>query len=136
YGSPDNTARPGGVLTVVAFPSRNTSTPSTFRFMADDATVGAVVAQVGPACGGDIANVSLLPSPYTSVSRVPLPEQAVQYYRGSSAVLTLNGYNNTALFSGDPAVNASAAPLPPATDLILLSCLNSTIGAMVPLVQP
>jgi hypothetical protein len=36
---------------------------------------------------------------YTVPSTYPAPEQAVQDNRSSSAVLTLDGYNNTAVYT-------------------------------------
>ncbi|KAI0028567.1 hypothetical protein K488DRAFT_58261, partial [Vararia minispora EC-137] len=131
YGNPDNTSRPGGVMTTVAF--QNLNRTSTFHFMADNATVVAVTSQILTHCGGDINdNATFAPLPYTANSSTPLPEQAIQYYRSSSAVLSEDGYNNFALYASNP--NASTPPLPPSTDLVLLSCLNSTIGSTIPLV--
>jgi len=60
----------------------------------------------------------------------------VQYYRASSVVLTLDGYNDTAAL-GENVTNAADpiyhVPLPNTTDTTLLNCLNETIGAAVPL---
>jgi hypothetical protein len=60
----------------------------------------------------------------------------VQYYRASSVVLTLDGYNSTVL-NGTQNPNASApvVSLPNGTDTGLLTCLNDTIGRAVPLVD-
>lgn len=72
----------------------------------------------------------------------PLPEQAIQYYRASSVVLTLDGYNNTAVFASNGTIsNATSSwnptPLPILSDMDqnLLGCLNGTIGEAVPLVD-
>jgi hypothetical protein len=75
--------------------------------------------------------------PYTNSSTTPLPEQALQYYRASSVVLTLDGYNDTAALNGTQSLNASglAVPFPSDTDTTLLTCLNATIGRAVPLVD-
>ena len=68
-----------------------------------------------------------------STTSDPQPEQAVQYYRASSVVLTLYGYNNSAALSDN--ANATVTPLPTDIDMALLSCLNATIGDGVPLVD-
>jgi len=57
----------------------------------------------------------------------------VQYYRASSVVLTLDGYNNTAALSND--TNATNTPLPASVNTTFLDCLNQTIGAAVPLID-
>ena len=62
-----------------------------------------------------------------------MPQQVIQYYRASSAVLTLDGYNNSATFSSNE--SASDSPLPQNIDTTLLECLNQTIGSAVPLVD-
>jgi len=63
----------------------------------------------------------------------PKPQQAIQYYRASSTVLTLDGYNNSATFSSNE--SASDSPLPQNIDTKFLECLNQTIGSAVPLVE-
>jgi hypothetical protein len=57
----------------------------------------------------------------------------VEYYRASSVVLTLDGYNDTAALSND--TNAVDTPLPTNIDTTLLDCLNQTIGLSVPLID-
>jgi hypothetical protein len=68
------------------------------------------------------------------------PEQAVQYYRASSFVLALNGYNNSAsLVSNQPADNNTApptiadTPLPASLNTTFLQCLNFTTAFSLPL---
>ncbi|KAF9230879.1 hypothetical protein BU15DRAFT_91031 [Melanogaster broomeanus] len=68
-----------------------------------------------------------------SAPGAPQPEQAIQYYRSSSIVLTLDGYNNSATL--DSNLNATDSPLPSAIDLKLLDCLNQTIAAAAPLID-
>lgn len=60
------------------------------------------------------------------------PETIIQYYRASSVALSLDGYNNTAAFSGHE--NDTDAPLPSWVDSTFLQCVNATIGEAVPLV--
>jgi len=66
------------------------------------------------------------------------PDACLQYYRGSSFALGLDGYEN-----GQPAVGtndtaaleAPLAALPSSVNQTYFSCLNSTIGQDVPLVE-
>jgi hypothetical protein len=76
----------------------------------------------------------------TNSSR-PKPEQVIQYYRASSFVLSLDGYNNTfALTSNAPSnnnegpKNMTMVPLPNTLNQTFLNCINSTIGGKVPLI--
>ena len=73
----------------------------------------------------------------------PHPEEIFQYYRASSFALSLDGYNNTmALSSNAPTSNGSMpavltqTPLPSNLNTTLLTCLNTTIGNNLPLVDP
>jgi hypothetical protein len=73
----------------------------------------------------------------------PKPEQIIQYYRASSFILSLDGYNNTfALPSNAPSNNndgprnTTMVPLPNISDRNFLNCVNSTIGDKIPLIQP
>ena len=114
-----------------AFTSR-TSSSTTFHVVADNSTVVALIATIDSSCSSLLnANSSKTPVAINGSAQDPLPEQAVQYYRASSVVLTLDGYNNTAALTGG--ANKKPAPLPSNVDTALLSCLNSTIGQSVPL---
>ena len=128
YGNPNNSSRPGGPQTSAAF-SSNTSN-STFHVVADNTTVVALIASISSNCTF-ASNSSKTPVAFTGVASDPLPEQAIQYYRASSVVLTLDGYNNTAALTGDE--RAAPPPLPANVDRTLLNCLNATIGEAVPL---
>jgi hypothetical protein len=129
YGSPEDTSRPGGPLAFVNF-SSNTST---FSLLADNATVLALIPKINASCAVHhlLATAIMTPTPYTVSSTYPAPEQAVQYYRGSSAVLTLEGYNNSAVYTSNTSLSAS--PLPSGADTTLLACLNGTISSDIPL---
>lgn len=74
------------------------------------------------------------PTPFNSsqTSSYPKPEQAIQYYRASSVVLTLDGYNNTVALGANP--SAAPIPLPSNIDVQLMTCINQTIGSSVPLI--
>ena len=113
-----------------AFTSRSSNT--TFHVMSDNSTVVALIASINLNCTAVLgAKSSKTPAPFRGASSEPRPEQAVQYYRASSVVLTLDGYNNTAALGlkGD----AKPVALPAYVDKGLLDCLNHTIGESVPL---
>ncbi|KAF8492221.1 hypothetical protein F5888DRAFT_933794 [Russula emetica] len=136
YGLPDNTSRPGGPQEFALFHSKNTS--STFMVLADKSTVSSLLGTVKTNCSSYLSNDNTSSSltPYTNQS-TPGPQQAIQYYRASTVVLTLDGYDSGVL-NGTQNLNASVAPvisLPNGTDTALLTCLNDTIGRAVPLVD-
>lgn len=128
YGEPNNSSRPGGPLTQAAFSSNTTNT--TFHLVSDNSTVTSLIASISANCTL-ASNSSTTPSAFNASASDPLPEQGIQYYRASSVVLTLDGYNNTAALTGN--VNATPASLPVGVDMTLLNCLNATIGQAVPL---
>ncbi|KZV66398.1 hypothetical protein PENSPDRAFT_744766 [Peniophora sp. CONT] len=133
YGDPSNSSRPGGPMMQAAFISNFKG--NTFHVLADKATVVSLISSVTDNCWYDLSsNSSTSPSSYSGNNTGdPQPESSIQYYRASSVALTLDGYNNTAALSNDS--NAPATPLPTTgLDTVLLSCLNATIGAAVPLV--
>ncbi|KAJ7879753.1 hypothetical protein B0H14DRAFT_3106272 [Mycena olivaceomarginata] len=119
YGQPDNSSRPGGPMAPAVFQSNSTGT--TFRLVADNSTVADLMPDITANCSH-----FLVP---TSIS----PEQVVQYYRASSVALSLDGYNNSAVFA--PENSTADTPLPSSVDTNLLDCLNGTIGLAVPLVD-
>lgn len=101
---------------------------TTFYVFADNSTVAALVTTIDQNCTSYLSSSSSS-SPVligdTSTS-APQPVQAVQYYRASSVVLSLAGYNNSA---------GATTPLPSNTNANLLGCLNLTIGESVPLIN-
>ncbi|KAH9976919.1 hypothetical protein BJV74DRAFT_861721 [Russula compacta] len=137
YGFPDNSSRPGGYMATAQFKSNYSS--SLFVVLADQSTVTSLIGSVKANCSShlDPSDTSSSPTPYTNGSTDPVAEQALQYYRASSVVLTLDGYNDTAALDGTQNANAGAlaVPLPNGTDTTLLTCLNETIGLAVPLVD-
>lgn len=106
---------------------------NTFHLLADNATVTSLIDSVAANC--TLGNTTALTATPLSTSdpNQPRPEQAVQYYRASSVVLTLDGYNDTAALSNDSSIPDT--PLPSWVDSSFLNCLNLTIGAAVPLVD-
>jgi hypothetical protein len=124
YGDPTNSSRPGGPLFHAPFQPPNGS--NTYRIIADNTTVQSLIDSIKSNCS--LSTTSISGVPYTtSDPSLPKPEQVIQYYRASSIALTLDGYNNTAVFSS--ATNAPDTPLP----LTFFDCLNQTIGAAAPL---
>ncbi|KAG5651941.1 hypothetical protein H0H81_006883 [Sphagnurus paluster] len=133
YGLPDNTSRPGGPLSTITYVS-NTLSASTFRILTDQTTASYLTTSL-VACNSYVNVSSDTPSLYPGNSPgTPLPVQALQYYRASSVVLTLDGYNNTAAML--PAGATSNTFLPGGIDANLLNCLNTTIGSTVLLIDP
>ena len=120
-------------MTQANFVSNGTNT--TFHLLADNSTVTSLISTIDGNCSSSLSSSSSTTAvPYnTSDPNAPRPEQAVEYYRASSVVLTLDGYNNTAALSDDS--NAADTPLPTNIDTTLLDCLNQTIGLSVPLVD-
>lgn len=133
YGDSFNTSRLGGPMAQADFISN--STGSTFHLLSDNSTVGSLIDYINTNCSSHLSSSSSKsPSPYNSSALGgPEPEQAIQYYRSSSIVLTLDGYNNSAMFNSNP--NATDSPLPSGVDTTLLNCLNYTIGQAAPLID-
>ncbi|KAI1787971.1 hypothetical protein LXA43DRAFT_1162256, partial [Ganoderma leucocontextum] len=130
YGEPRSTNRTDGPEMQATFSSASSN--STFHVIADNSTVVSLAGSIRVSCSGKFSNSSSTsPAPYGSSTSDPQPEGAIQYYRASSVVLTLDGYNNTAVLASD--ANARPVALPSYVDTQLLGCLNSTIGEAVPL---
>ncbi|KAH6908429.1 hypothetical protein BKA70DRAFT_268683 [Coprinopsis sp. MPI-PUGE-AT-0042] len=137
YGSPGNTTRPGGAMTYAIFPSNTTAAPSnssTFRFMADNATVALFILDANLACGALLNSTTTSSNPvaFDNSTVAPSPEQAIQYYRASSSVLTLDGYNNSATYAVEGTPDSS---LPESMNRELATCLNETIATNIPLID-
>ncbi|KAG2133449.1 hypothetical protein BD769DRAFT_513567 [Suillus cothurnatus] len=133
YGDSFNTSRLGGPMAQANFISNTTG--STFHVLSDNSTIGPLINFVNTNCSSDLSSSSSKsPSPYnSSAPGGPQPEQAIQYYRSSSIVLTLDGYNNSATFDSNP--NTTDSALPSGLDTTLLNCLNYTIGQAAPLID-
>lgn len=132
YGNPNNSTRPGGPEYQATITSQDTN--STFHLIADNTTVSTLVDAIQTNCT-TYADLYIINGTAFdgSVAGSSQPESAIQYYRASSVVLTLDGYNNTAVLSNETTIPDT--PLPPTVDNRLLECLNSTIGLAVPLVD-
>jgi len=136
YGHADNSSRPGGVMTTASFQSSG-SNGTVFRVLADMTTTTDLIDDIMANCSTFLTNASISaagsPSTYndTSTTSLPQPEQIVQYYRASSIGLSIDGYNNTAIFAAE---GTPDIPLPSGIDATTLDCLNQTIGLAAPLI--
>ncbi|PWN31892.1 uncharacterized protein FA14DRAFT_162250 [Meira miltonrushii] len=141
YGSSQyrNGDRPGGNMTQYSLTPPSTVTNTTaneFALYGDANSVDQIFQSLKADCGVQ----NQLASNFTIN-----PNQAVQYYRGSSFAILLNGYNNTQPnVDGDVSGNTtssdySATPPPITTvqgvDTNYFNCLNSTTGNNVPLID-
>ncbi|ESK94333.1 hypothetical protein Moror_8198 [Moniliophthora roreri MCA 2997] len=125
YGSPNDTSRPGGPILAAAFQSLSTSSNQTvLKVVADTDTTAELVSIIKQNCS------SLLDTKADD-NQMPLPEEVVQYYRASSVALTLVGYNNSAVYNN----SVEDTPIPSGVDMVMLNCVNQTIGAGVPLID-
>ena len=147
YGDPTNTSRPGGPLVSAQFQSLSSSDsdpslPSTvLRVIADNSSTFSIIDSVTRNCtsylrplsNSSSTTVAIPDNLDTNSTSTILPDHAIQYYRASSVVLTLDGYNNTAALG-----NVQGLPqiiLPDWVDIQFLDCVNVTIGESVPLVD-
>ena len=117
------------------------TTQEIYRIVADNSSVISVFQALVSNCS--VTNSSDISPYYPSNNTWPVPEQVVQYYRASSFALSLDSYNNTAaLASNAPVTNTSTpksvpvSPLPNSINNTFLVCLNTTVGASIPLVDP
>jgi len=99
----------------------------------DNSTAVYLRTTISSSCQNTTSLIVSPPFPYnSSVAGSPKPEQSIQYYRASSVVLTLDGYNDTIVLSSNS--TGTPIPLPSGVDIGLLNCVNQTIGFSVPLV--
>ncbi|KAL5522952.1 hypothetical protein ACEPAF_1219 [Sanghuangporus sanghuang] len=136
YGEPNNSSRPGGSLTTV--PLLPSSGNTTLHVIADNATTASLLSSVATNCSSYLAsntsNNTILSFDPTN-SSMPKPEQVVQYYRASSIVLTIDGYNNTVALNQSATLNDTDTSLPSWVNSQVLDCVNQTIGAAAPLID-
>ncbi|KAI0041886.1 hypothetical protein FA95DRAFT_1548213 [Auriscalpium vulgare] len=130
---PTNSTRLGGQLMTLQLQSNQTySPPTVLHVLADNATLISLNKSITSKCKQYLGPRTMILQ-YNGTGG-PFPEQVAQYYRGSSVALTVDGYNNTAALIYVNNMTQAPALLPPTIDLTLLNCVNSTIGANVPLV--
>ena len=133
--------RPGGELVeMMVTPQNITFDPNTgehlnalarpFFFVSDSYTVNQVSNALAESCL--ISNISD-PIPFNLTGNMQ-PGNLLQYYRGDSAAILLEGYDN----SKEPSDSPNLVPNPPFplnVSVDAWSCLNQTIGASVPLMN-
>ncbi|GJJ08060.1 hypothetical protein Clacol_002267 [Clathrus columnatus] len=130
YGNPNNSSRPGGPLFVAPFQPINGS--ETYRVLSDNATVQSLITIIAANCSLTTTTITAVPfNDSSQASNQPKPEQVIEYYRSSSIALTLDGYNNSAVFSSNDSMPDT--PLPSNLNTTFLDCINQTIGAGAPL---
>ncbi|EJD02359.1 uncharacterized protein FOMMEDRAFT_134904 [Fomitiporia mediterranea MF3/22] len=141
YLNVTDTQRPGGNLATAVIQLSSNTTSVTYRLAGDNSSVVAVFDALVANCSV-VNSTSAITRFEPSNTTWPVPEQVIQYYRASSFLLSLDGYNNTAsLPSNAPSSNTSApaqiadTPLPSGLNQTFLQCVNSTIAASVPLVD-
>jgi hypothetical protein len=107
---------------------------TTLRVLSDNKTVFVLADELVVGCSNFFSYPppTITPSTDDQSSEIK-PEQSIQYYRASSIVLTLDGYNNTAVLSDND--DAPDAPLPSDANSNFIYCVNSTIGGYAPLVE-
>ncbi|KAF8981911.1 hypothetical protein BDQ17DRAFT_1262609 [Cyathus striatus] len=133
YGPPSNDSRPGGPLTTIFLPSLDSTTRTSFRLISDNYTITTLLPTLRNNCASHLSMFTdIHPKAFDNSFPIPKPEDVVQYYRGSSIALCLDGYNNTQVLMRPREVDDATFPL--RTDIALMSCLNSTIGSSAPLV--
>ncbi|KAG6327969.1 hypothetical protein ID866_11120 [Astraeus odoratus] len=137
YGDSFNASRFGGPLMSATFISNssNSNPNSTFHLLSDNSTVTSLITSISANCSTYLSpSSSTTPAPFNASSPdAPQPNEVIQYYRASSIVLTLDGYNNSATFSSN--LTMPDSPLPSNVDIQLLDCLNQTIALAAPLLD-
>ncbi|KDQ56799.1 hypothetical protein JAAARDRAFT_79229 [Jaapia argillacea MUCL 33604] len=144
YANLNATQRPGGEITVaIIIPQASIPSREIYRIIGDQTSVSSVISSLISSCS--VQNTSI--TPFNSSSDIgvyPLPEQIIQWYRASSFGLSLDTYNNSASLPSNMPPSNSTPALPPNADTPLplglnqtwLQCINTTIGASLPLADP
>ncbi|EPQ57748.1 hypothetical protein GLOTRDRAFT_9905, partial [Gloeophyllum trabeum ATCC 11539] len=142
YAQYNGTVRPGGNMTTAIITRNNAqNTSEIYRLIGDEFSVQEVLNALVSNC--TVKNTTL-ESFSPEVYAYPQPEQIIQWYRASTFGLGLDTYNNSAaLASNMPSSNdtsppplSSATPLPAGLNMTFLTCLNTTIAASLPLMDP
>jgi len=129
YGLPQNTSRPGGeVVGVTITPNANKSVQ--FHLISDRHSA----TEVKNAIQGNCSSVTVgEPTAFNSTNGVR-PDTVVQFYRGDSAAILLQGYDNTREMPGRPDLVPNP-PFPSSVNMSTWTCLNYTIGESIPLMN-
>lgn len=127
YGEPTNSSRPGGPLVFATYPSTG-SKAGTFRILADNGTILELIESISQNCSSVLPSDSIQPTPVAYTAPPPHPDQAIQYFRASTIVLSFDAFNAS---SSNPPANF--VPSFDTVDTKILDCLNYTIGESAPL---
>lgn len=105
------------------------NTPS-FFFISDTYSAGEVKGAITLNCTDVTASD---PIPFNSTGDIQ-PGSVVQFYRGDSAAILLQGYDDAKESPGYPS-SIPNPPFPSSVNMTTWGCLNSTIGASIPLLN-
>ncbi|KAH7097598.1 hypothetical protein BKA62DRAFT_715679 [Auriculariales sp. MPI-PUGE-AT-0066] len=123
----------GGLGYLAASELLNQSSPGTrdaiYHFVSDQETVDAMV----PLLGKCSVTTPLTRVAFNNGNGDPRPEQIVLYYRASTAMLSNDGYNNTAALKDNATDVDTVAFQPQGDSATLYQCLNQTIADQIPL---
>lgn len=138
---PQNITRPGGeLMEVMLTPMVNTTNPATknttgkpslpFFFISDDYSGSQISIQLRTGCPYLIISD---PIPFNSTGNIQ-QGSVVQSYRGYTAAMALQGYNNAQELPGNPNLVPNP-PFPSNASWDNWECMNETIGAAIPLME-
>ena len=104
-----------------------------FFFVSDSYTVTQMNATINNICAEHHAFTISAPIALNSTGNIK-PESVVQFYRGDSAALLLQGYNNTKELPGYRHIGPNP-PFPTEVGLNLVSCIDKTVANSIPLMD-
>lgn len=103
---------------------------TSFFFVSDMYSAGEVRAAINTTC----IDVTVSdPISFNSTGNLQ-PGSVVQYYRGDTAAILLQGYEDAKEVPGSPNLVPNP-PFPPNVNMAKWECLNSTIGESIPLMN-
>lgn len=135
-----------------SIPSLDGKTNNTFRVFADHDSMVDLVATLNQAIiTGHIVNRTVLGVPVqvhscfeaalTTNATVELfdaslahPENVWRYYRGSTAAISIDEYNNTDIWSATDIYGTQVTSLPSSVNISVLECFDTSIMRSIPLV--
>ena len=112
--------------------NQTTWTPTAPFFFVSDNYTASQIYHILDADYGYVMKISNL-IPFNSTGNIQ-PESIVQFYRGDTAAIVLQGYDNTRELSDNPNLMQNP-PFPPDAMADLWVTINTTIGASIPLMH-
>jgi len=129
YGLPQNASRPGGEVVELSI-SLNANHSVQFHLISDRQSATEVQRAIQLNC----TDVTVKdPIPFNSTYDLR-PDTVVQFYRGDSAAIILQGYDNTREIPGSPGLIPNP-PFPSSVNMSTWTCLNYTVGESIPLLN-